>query len=119
MSSLKENLASQNLNLGRIDVTVAHAAGNTADAGSGHSQQQNMGQNPGAFDFGQAMGQNANQSNQQRAGAWEGASEAAGTRGVSGTRSASLREASAYAGDLGGGYGTRNRAENGRLDITA
>jgi hypothetical protein len=120
MSTLKESLASQNLSLAKVDVSIAHAfSGN--DAGhSQHQQQQHQQHQSGQplfmnSDSRDMLGQNSGQQNQGNARWNEGSSgDGFSARPLRGGAAASARSAMAAAG-----AGSGSSRSDGRLDVLA
>ena len=111
MSFLKESLASQNLSLGRVDLTVAQAFGNTGDMKNDQGQQHAQ---QGFSDMRDMMGQNAGQSGQQRDGGLSGGRREAEAFGSIEGRVRAPAASGSFAAQR-----SRQAAINGRLDVTA
>ncbi len=113
MASLKTSLAQQNLSLGKVDVTVAHAAqqGQASDNRGDQPQYQAPGQNP----YREMMGQNYGQPGSGNAGRGYEADDGFGRSGA-----ARIGRAGALANDdISMSMGSRNYAAPGRIDLRA
>jgi flagellar hook-length control protein FliK len=123
MSTLKDSLASQNLNLGKVELSVAKSFGaesfnqsshdQSGNSSNSQSQQNHQGQQ---FSSNWGAGQNANQQNQGNrwTQAGDGSSDEAGV-------ASPLKMGSAQAARLAMASGGRSQASanDGRLDVLA
>jgi len=118
MSTLKESMASQNLSLAKVDISVAHAfSGNDASHSQNQHQQHQSGQ-PLFMnsDRREMFGQNPGQQNQGGARWGENSNgDGLSARPMRGMAAASARSAMAGGGRAGSGF-ARN---DGRLDVLA
>lgn len=115
VSHLKESLASQNLNLSKLEVTIANAG--TAMGNENQRQdQQNSGQNQTAWSgFNDMLGQNqTGQSNQGKSQQWDSVDLDANPSRVATPLRSPLGSANLAAGSPGRTTGTERR-----LDVTA
>jgi flagellar hook-length control protein FliK len=119
MSTLKESLASQNLSLAKVDVSIAHAFSGGDATHSQHQQQHQQHQSGQPLfmnsDSRDMLGQNAGQQNQGSA-RWNEGSNGDGltARPLRGVAAASARSAMAAAG-----AGSGSARMDGRLDVLA
>ena len=119
MSTLKESLASQNLSLAKVDVSIAHAFSGGDATHSQHQQQHQQHQSGQPLftnsDSRDMLGQNSGQQNQGSA-RWNEGSNGDGftARPLRGVAAASARSAMAAAG-----AGSGSARMDGRLDVLA
>jgi flagellar hook-length control protein FliK len=122
MSTLKDGLASQNLNLGKVELAVARSFGadnqpsHDHSGNSSNSQSQQNSQNQFSSHFG--TGQNAGQQNQGNR--WTGADGTGDEAGIAAPLR-SAQSASARLAMASGGGSSRNMSSvnDGRLDVLA
>ncbi len=110
MSYLRDSLATQNLSLGSVDVTVAKAESSFGAGNNGNEKNQASHQN-GSQSFADSMGQNGRQGSQ-----WNERGEATGNS-VGPTRATSLR--SQVGRGFDGGTTASRAAADGRIDVRA
>jgi hypothetical protein len=119
MNTLKESLASQNLSLAKVDVSIAHAFAGGDSSHSQHQQQHQQHQSGQPLftnsDSRDMLGQNSGQQNQGSA-RWNEGSNGDGfsARPLRGGAAASARSAMAAAGASSG-----SARSDGRLDVLA